>query len=241
MSNREGTLGYITRNHGQYCDDCLSDLLNIHPRQQVNTICRDLANRGYIDRYKGRCTHCQSTKVVNGQSSGFKSKYPNTIEKTKEKIIGDPANNGETNVHVMGPKQFEDRVNKFVARYFHNEFSEQALDLGQGKMHKFDLVSADRSIIVECKSYTWTEGGNFPSGKIATLKEALFYFSLVKAERKILVMHHRPFPKKEPLVDVFFRQNRQLIGDVELWDYIVSTSPMQDKVRIVTSGDTIIE
>jgi hypothetical protein len=131
-------------------------------------------------------------------------------------------------------------VNLFVTHYFHKPFSEQALDLGQGKMHKFDLVSADHSIIIECKSYTWTSGGNYPSGKISTLKEALLYFRTIQAQKKILVMHHKEFPQKELLADVFFRQNRQLIGDVEIWDYIVSTDPMQDKVRIVTSENTII-
>jgi hypothetical protein len=34
------------------------------------------------------------------------------------------------------------------------------------KIHRFDLGSADPPILVECKSYTWTSGGNSPSAKI---------------------------------------------------------------------------
>jgi hypothetical protein len=34
------------------------------------------------------------------------------------------------------------------------------------KGHKFDLGSEEPPILVECKSYTWTAGGNSPSAKI---------------------------------------------------------------------------
>ncbi len=33
------------------------------------------------------------------------------------------------------------------------------------KSHKFDLGSETPPILVECKSYTWTSGGNSPSPK----------------------------------------------------------------------------
>ncbi|MBR3621310.1 MAG: hypothetical protein IKN56_07345, partial [Clostridia bacterium] len=47
------------------------------------------------------------------------------------------------------------------------------------KEHKFDLVSADGSIAVECKRYTWTETGNVPSAKMGFCNEAAFYLSFL--------------------------------------------------------------
>ena len=240
MSNREEILEYLTRNPGSYCDECISKMTGIHPHQQVNSICRKLAEKGTTQRRQGICATCHKNNIINLPSSavGMTSPRPEIVtphKKTDGLIQGIP-----NNTPPLSPQQFEDRVNQFVTRYFHKQFSEQALDLGQGKMHKFDLVSADHSIIIECKSYTWTSGGNYPSGKISTLKEALLYFRTIQAQKKILVMHHKEFLKKELLADVFFRQNRQLFGDLDLWDYIVSIDPIQDKVRIVTSGNTII-
>jgi hypothetical protein len=40
--------------------------------------------------------------------------------------------------------------------------------------HKFDLGSENPPILVECKSYTWTAGGNSPSAKIRGLNDVIF-------------------------------------------------------------------
>lgn len=47
------------------------------------------------------------------------------------------------------------------------------------KGHKFDIVSEDAHIAIECKRYTWTEGGNVPSAKMGTMNEAVFYLSFL--------------------------------------------------------------
>src|SRR5260370_13568834 len=49
------------------------------------------------------------------------------------------------------------------------------------KSHKFDLGSETPPILVECKSYTWTSGGNSPSAKIRALNELLLLFSFAPA------------------------------------------------------------
>jgi hypothetical protein len=41
----------------------------------------------------------------------------------------------------------------------------------------FDLGSDKPPILVECKSYRWTEGGNSPSAKIRGMNEAMLLFS----------------------------------------------------------------
>ena len=57
------------------------------------------------------------------------------------------------------------------------------------KEHRFDVVSEDESIIIECKCYTWTNGGNVPSAKMSTLNEAVLYLRSINYNaRKILAM-----------------------------------------------------
>ena len=43
--------------------------------------------------------------------------------------------------------------------------------------HKFDLVSSNRSIIIECKSLEWTASGNIPSAKLDNLDKAVNFLA----------------------------------------------------------------
>src|SRR5437879_4815340 len=52
------------------------------------------------------------------------------------------------------------------------------------RLHKFDLESEDPPILVECKSYTWTSGGNSPSAKIRGLNEVMLLFSVAPERYK---------------------------------------------------------
>jgi len=66
MINREKVLQFIKNNKScHYCDDCLSNLLKIYPRQQVNQICR---KSGSIIRRKdgSYCSgKCHKKKILN--------------------------------------------------------------------------------------------------------------------------------------------------------------------------------
>ena len=63
---------------------------------------------------------------------------------------------------------------------------------GKKKPHEFDLGSGNPPIIVECKSHTWTAGGNTPSAKMTVWNEAMYYFNIAPADyRKVLfVLKH---------------------------------------------------
>lgn len=61
------------------------------------------------------------------------------------------------------------------------------------KNYKFDLVSEDSSIIIECKCYTWTESWNVPSAKMATIDEALLYMRSVFIKAKKIIIMQRAF------------------------------------------------
>jgi len=125
-----------------------------------------------------------------------------------------------SNTHVG--REFEE-----AARLF---FAKTGISLGRGfsapvgfkvkKVHKFDLGSENPPILVECKSYTWTSGGNSPSAKIRGLNEVMLLFSVAPNQyRKILfVLKH--LRKNVTLANHFIKTQGHLIGpNVEIWEF----------------------
>ena len=106
------------------------------------------------------------------------------------------ANSNSDNPHVG--RRFQDLTQSILSRIHNAKFEpEAAIPIGEPpKGHKFDLASEDKSIVVECKCYTWTDSGNVPSAKLMGLDEAVFYFSFLPAEtKKILCMKKRYSPE----------------------------------------------
>lgn len=88
------------------------------------------------------------------------------------------------------------------------------------KPHKFDLGSEDPPILVECKSYTWTSGGNSPSAKIRGMNEVMLLFSVAPVRyRKILfVLKHRR--NQVSLATHYIKTQSHLIGpNIEIWEF----------------------
>lgn len=65
LSNTELVQDYIYKKGKVICDDCLSEKLDIKPRQQINQICNRLKERGKIIREMKECSDCKSDKLVN--------------------------------------------------------------------------------------------------------------------------------------------------------------------------------
>lgn len=69
VKTENGKLNVYLRNRRRYCDDCLSNILQIRgssPRQQIQQNCTRLDNQGKINRRVGRCYKCDKTyKLVN--------------------------------------------------------------------------------------------------------------------------------------------------------------------------------
>ena len=89
------------------------------------------------------------------------------------------------------------------------------------KEHKFDLGCAKDKVIIECKSHTWTEGGNVPSAKLTTWDQAMLYFFLAPRKyRKIFAMKKDLNPKtQESLASYYIRTHSHVIPDeVEFWE-----------------------
>lgn len=96
----------------------------------------------------------------------------------------------------------------------------------QKKGHRFDLGSSAPPVLVECKSYSWTETGKSPSAKLRSLNEAMLHFILAPAEyRKLLVMQKTThMGRSESLGTYYVRTQGHLIPpDVEVWELDTET------------------
>ena len=83
------------------------------------------------------------------------------------------ANLNSENPHVG--RKFQEFVQTILKEKYNTYFEQEAaIPIGRPpKEHKFDLANADRSIVAECKCYTWTDSGNVPSAKLMGLDEAV--------------------------------------------------------------------
>ena len=169
-------------------DDQLARQSGIRPRQQVNQICRRLVELGRLRRSPG-----PDGKIINTligeipEQAGIRPAIQKVIESNNFQRIG-----AESNTHVG--RDFELAVNDFFASTGIKLNSDFAVPVGhvEKRLHRFDLGSEDPPILVECKSYTWTTGGNSPSAKIRSMNEVMLFFTLAPTQyRKILfVLKH---------------------------------------------------
>lgn len=95
------------------------------------------------------------------------------------------------------------------------------------KSHNFDFGSEEPPILVECKSYTWTSGGNSPSAKIRGLNEAMLLFSVAPEHyRKILfVLKHLHDRKRLSLAAHYIKNHAHLFPPgAEVWEFDLAGS-----------------
>lgn len=130
------------------------------------------------------------------------------------------ANSNSENPHVG--RRFQESVKLILEKKFCTSFEPEAVvAIGKpAKNHKFDLANDDRSIVAECKCYTWTDSGNVPSAKLMGLDEAVFYFSFLPTEtKKILCMKKATYRgKTETLAEYYVRGHGHLMGDVFVYE-----------------------
>lgn len=114
-------------------------------------------------------------------------------------------------------KDFEISVRFALEKLYKMNFLEKSIEIGNPpKPHKFDAVSDDGSIVVECKSYTWTESGNIPSAKMATLNEAVLYLSNIQKDiKKIIVLKKDCCSKRKmSLAEYYFKTHNHLLQNI---------------------------
>lgn len=118
-------------------------------------------------------------------------------------------------------RDFELRCQKILAKHLDTKFDHQAkILIGiPPKVHDFDLASADRKIICECKYYSWTVSGNSPSAKLTTIDQAVWYFSFLDDCEKIILVRKSPHPKRgETLGEYYARTKGHLLSGVQIWE-----------------------
>ena len=127
-----------------------------------------------------------------------------------------------SNSHVG--RAFEARARKVLAEHGLTLEPGHKVPCGLGavqKNHAFDLGSRDPKVIVECKSHTWTSGGNVPSAKMKNWAEAMFYFHMAPQDyRKLFVVERSVrLGRPESLLTYFLRTQAHMIPpDVEFWE-----------------------
>ena len=130
------------------------------------------------------------------------------------------ANTNSENPHVG--RQFQELVKTVLEDAYCTAFEQEAsIPIGKpAKDHKYDLANRDRSIVAECKCYTWTDSGNVPSAKLMGLDEAVFYFGfLPQGTKKILCMKKATYQgKTETLAEYYVRVHGHLLGDVFVYE-----------------------
>lgn len=108
---------------------------------------------------------------------------------------------------------------------------EVKISIGEPKAeHAFDLANEDKSIVIECKNYTWTKAGNVPSAKVSsTINEAVLYFSFLDANvRKILCLKKSVHPKRqETLTEYYVRAYGHLLRDITVYEIDESTQEIK--------------
>ena len=101
------------------------------------------------------------------------------------------------------------------------------------KRRKFDIVSEDKSIVVECKDNNWSETEKIPSGKIATiLKEVLYFSKMTKNAntKKIIVLkYYYNESRKQTLADYFIKTYKHLLEDIIIMELNVQNMELKQK------------
>jgi len=95
--------------------------------------------------------------------------------------------------------------------------------------HEFDAVSEDGSIIAAIKGHSFkTTGGNLPSAKFASLYQELYFLSLVKAKKRLLI-----FTNQEMYGDFVKRSKGKVADGIELV-YCELPEPMRREVTTIS-------
>ncbi|SOH95228.1 hypothetical protein SAMN06273572_108102 [Monaibacterium marinum] len=121
-------------------------------------------------------------------------------------------------------RDFELRAQKILAGHGLELGLNHKVHCGLGnlkKNHAFDLGSDSPRIIVECKTQTWTSGGNIPSAKMKNWAEAMFYFHMAPLDYRKIFFAERSYRMgyEESLLSYFRRTQAHMIPhDVEFWE-----------------------
>ena len=132
-------------------------------------------------------------------------------------------------ITINKSKDFEEKVKIKLEDSYKVKFTSKSILIGNPpKNHKFDLVSEDNKIIVECKDNSWSKTNKTPHGKIKSmLTDILYFLKGPKDSQKILVLKRYYNEKlKETLAEHFVRINKHLLEGIEILELDVENMNM---------------
>ena len=210
----------------------------INKNNQKNLGYRGVSETHYNQKFfELECLNCGHKYFANGCDVWLRkcpSCQDNSDSKeeqtTSELSISDMVSNSNSENPKIG-RRFQEKVKQWFEVNGSAEFElEHPILIGNpAKLHKFDIADKSENIVIECKAYVYTMNGNIPSAKLATLNEAVFYFSFLPPETdKILIMAYATHPKKkETLAEYYIRINGHLLGNVRVWEFNPNTNEMR--------------
>jgi Holliday junction resolvase-like predicted endonuclease len=155
-TNEEKILDFLSddvqKNNG-YCDDCISDLLKIKPRQQVNQICHNLLGMGKLSRIKSVCKSCKKQKILNF----FNETNPSVI--TKKLNNFKKADSNLENWNYEDEWFEETNVSNKIKKYL-EEHGCKILKFNYDKRqkgHDIEIIKDGIKTIIEVKGYPSTK------------------------------------------------------------------------------------
>jgi hypothetical protein len=144
--------------------------------------------------------------------------------------------------HTTWGTKFEIAVMERFEKKYKKKFSREkhisTFQIGDpSKAHRFDVVSEDRTVVIECKCITWTESGKIPSGKIKSVNEAVFYLSFITddtvVDKFVVIKKSEHDMRGETLAEYYHRINRHLLGSTRVLEY----NDVLDVMREIDGGE----
>ncbi|MCX6821999.1 MAG: hypothetical protein NTW30_04445 [Candidatus Aenigmarchaeota archaeon] len=139
-----------------YCDDCLSNKLQIKPRQQINQICRNLENDRKISRIKSTCYICKNFKISNFVKTdvdGVKTVQGFSMNKTKASAF---ETHNQSNKWSYENEWFEETNISRKIRDYLKETGHEIIRFNDDKRqkgHDIEVVKNGIKTIIEVKGY----------------------------------------------------------------------------------------
>ncbi|HWM05441.1 MAG TPA: hypothetical protein VNP92_24135 [Actinophytocola sp.] len=105
----------------------------------------------------------------------------------------------------------EDHVRDMLSAKYQVAFRKERLRLQPGGEHEFDAVSTDRRIVASIKTASAPPNGKHPSAKVVNAIAELYFLSVVRASKRLLVLTSADFHA------LFLgAMNRKIAGGIEV-------------------------